>query len=143
MHVEVSIDIAAPVEKVWQTLTDLDRWSRWNSVLRHVSTSGSSHLVEGTRFRCSARVFPVPTFFDATVVEVDRYRKIVWLSDWLGIRARHAIICRPQGDGTVRVTSRERFRGLTTAILGPLFPAWRVHQLTRALLHDLKAATEQ
>ena len=142
MNVEVAIDIAAPVERVWEAFTDLHSWRRWNSVLRNISTTGPSHLAEGTRFRCSLRVFALPTFFDVTVVEVVPYRQVVWVSGWLGIRARHGIVCTPQAEGGVRVTSHERFAGLTTAIMGPLFPAWRIRQLTVALLEDLKAAVE-
>jgi len=142
MNVEVAIDIAAPVERVWEAFTDLHSWRQWNSVLRDVSTTGAAHLAEGAQFRCSIRVFALPTFFDVAVVEVVPYQRVVWVSDWLGIRARHQFVCNPQADGGLRLTSHERFSGRTMAIMGPLFPAWRIRQLTAALLRDLKAAVE-
>jgi len=142
MNVEVAIDITAPVERVWEAFTDLHSWRQWNSVLRDVSTTGASHLAEGAQFRCSIRVFALPTFFDVAVVEVVPYRRLIWVSDWLGIRARHEFVYNPQAEGGVRVTSHERFSGRTMAIMGPLFPAWRIRRLTAALLRDLKAAVE-
>jgi uncharacterized protein YndB with AHSA1/START domain len=143
VNIEVAIDIAAPVERVWEAFTDLRSWRHWNSVLRCVPTAGAARLAEGARFRCSIRVFPLPTSFDVTVVDIVPYRRLVWVTRWLGIDARHRFVCSPQADGGVRMTSRERFGGRTMAVLGPLFPVWRIRQLTLALLQDLKAAAER
>ena len=141
MVVEAAVEIAAPIERVWQTLIDLSGWPRWNSVLRHVTAKDGATLAPHLRFRCTVTVFVLPILFEAVVAEVVPHERIAWTSDWLGIHARHEFLCLPVGRG-VRVTSREEFRGATTVVVGPLFPAWRVRQLTATMLRDLKRAVQ-
>jgi len=141
MVVETAVDIAAPVDRVWETLVDIAGWPRWDSVLRRVTADGGAALVPGLHFRCTVAVLVVPILFEATVVEVVHHQRIVWTSDWLGIHARHEFLCTRVGT-RVRLTSREHFRGAPTLLMGPLFPTARVRRLTTTLLHDLKRAVE-
>ena len=48
-----SIDIAAPIEVVWQVMTDLDQYGAWNPFVVRVESIGA--LAVGARFRVHVR----------------------------------------------------------------------------------------
>ena len=36
-EITTEIQISAPIDKVWQVLTDFDRWTEWNPTVKHAS----------------------------------------------------------------------------------------------------------
>jgi uncharacterized protein YndB with AHSA1/START domain len=141
MMVEASIEIAAPVTRIWETFSDLSSWHQWNTVLRGVRYHHGSHLTVGTSFTCTIQPFGVPIAFEAVVTEAQPPRSVVWETRKPGLTARHSFLCE-EGLHQVRVISREQFHGPAVRAAGPFFPAWRIRALTVALLRDLKTAAE-
>jgi uncharacterized protein YndB with AHSA1/START domain len=141
MIVEASIEIAAPVTRIWDTFSDLSSWHQWNSVLRGARYRKSAHLTVGATFTCTIEPFGVPISFEAVVTEAEPPLYVVWETRKPGLMARHSFLCE-EGYRQVRVISREQFRGPVVQAAGPFFPAWRIRALTVALLRDLKAAAE-
>ena len=141
MIVEASLEIAAPVGRIWETVTDLSSWHRWNSVLRGVAYRGDAHLTPGTTFTCTIQPFRVPIPCAAVVTDAQPPTYVVWESRMPGITARHTFLCE-EGYRQVRVISRTQFHGPAVRAAGPFYPAWRIRALSVALLRDLKAAAE-
>lgn len=63
MHSSVSLWIAAPVERVFHLVADLERWPERLPHYRYVRVLGQSHGV--TRARMSARRGVIPIFWEA------------------------------------------------------------------------------
>jgi len=140
MVIEEELLINAPLEKVWKTFTDLTCWVNWNSVLKDVSTDHDS-IQKGETFSCSLRPFIFPVHFETFIEEAALYERVVWSGSKFGIFARHEFIFEKIED-SVRVTSRETFKGITMENMKLIFPAWRIRELTKSLLTDLKEASE-
>jgi uncharacterized protein YndB with AHSA1/START domain len=141
MVIEEAILIHAPIERVWETFTDLVRYSDWNTVMENPA-SDVPQMRQGMRFRCSLRPFIFPVSIEPFIEEFIPLKKIVMTGSKFRITARHEFIFDESGKG-VSVTSRESFGGITFFVLGFAFPAWRIRELTRALLQDLKEAAER
>src|SRR5574340_965568 len=140
MVIEEDILINAPLEKVWKTFTDLTCWANWNSVLKDVSTDHGS-IEKGETFICSLRPFIFPVHFETFIEDVVLHKRVVWSGSKYGIFARHEFIFEKLEDH-VRVFSRETFKGMTMENMKFIFPKWRISELTRSMLTDLKEASE-
>lgn len=140
MIIEESIFINAPVDKVWQTFTDLTCWLQWNSVLKNVTTE-QAFIKKGKTFTCSIRPFLFPVYFEPFIEEVIPNDRIVWSGSKYGIFARHEFIFRTAENG-VLVTSKETFQGVTIENISFIFPSLRIREMTKSLLRDLKEASE-
>ena len=140
MTIEESVRIKADIGRVWETFIDLTCWAEWNTVLRDVP-DGHDRLREGESFRCSLSPFAFSIEIRPLIVEVLKHRKIVWKSRRFGISARHEFLFRKIGGG-VKVISREELKGIPLAVSGMLFPKWKIQELTRTFLEDLRNASE-
>jgi len=140
MVIEEEILINALLEIVWKTFTDLTCWVNWNSVLKDVSTDHDS-IEKGETFSCSIRPFILPVHFETFIEEVVLHERVVWSGSKYGIFARHEFIFE-KIEERVRVTSRETFKGMTIENMKLIFPGWRIRELTKSLLTDLKEASE-
>jgi uncharacterized protein YndB with AHSA1/START domain len=114
VKVGTEIEIAAPVETVWDVLAAIDRWPDWNPGVKSVSLDGS--VAEGTQFRWKAG----PGTITSVLLAVDEPRFIAWSGRTLGIDARHFYEFAPRETGTL-VRTAESYGGLVSRIFrGPL-----------------------
>ena len=58
-----SIIINAPVEKVWDILTDIEQWPKWNKEIK--SANCSSPVAEGVKFEWHVRLTTFQSSFQA------------------------------------------------------------------------------
>ena len=140
MVIEESVFINAPADKVWETFTDLTCWVNWNSVLKDVASEHAT-IQKGKTFSCSIRPFLFAVSMEPYIEELVPNERLVWSASKYGISARHEFIFQRIED-RVRVTSRETLQGITVENMKFIFPAWRIRELTKALLRDLKQTTE-
>lgn len=112
IEVSSSIDIAAPLEAVWEALVDVRRFREWNPFIRRAW--GSMHVGHTVRVRVRPRL-GVPLFFRAKVLAREARREIRWrghvLAPWLA-SGEHTFTLEPEADGRVRFVQREVFGGL-------------------------------
>jgi hypothetical protein len=111
------IDIHATPERVWQVLTDLPAYPRWNPFI----TSAEGEVRQGGRL--TLRMQPAggrAMTFRPTVLEATQGRQLRWLGHLLvsGLfDGEHSFTIRPLGDGQVRLVQQEDFRGLLVPLL--------------------------
>ena len=111
--------VDAPAEKVWEVLTDFDRWAEWNPSIPSIEgeprVGSTVAMTLAMPERPSAKV-------KAKLTQVEPGRRLVWDgnigTDRLFAGHREFLI-DPQSDGTVHFTHVEEVSGL----LFPLFRA--------------------
>jgi hypothetical protein len=141
MLIEESVIIHSPLQKVWDTFTDITCWKDWNTVLRNVSPEKTEILTEGGKVRFCIYPFSFPVYFEPVIDEVIPHKRVVWSSGVYGLSARHEFVFEEVENGTL-ATSREVFKGFPVKALRFLFPRSRLRELTVAFLKDLKRAAE-
>ena len=106
------VKIAAPIEAVWETLTDLAAYPDWNPFI--VSAQGRVRVGE----RLTNRMQPPGgrgITFTPTVTVVEPAATFEWLGH-LGLPGvfdgRHRFELAPSGDGGTAVTHSEQFDGI-------------------------------
>jgi hypothetical protein len=115
LHAEIDID--APAERVWETLTNIADYSIWNRFIPHLA----GVLVPGERLE--VRIEPpggAAMTFRPTVLAVEPARRLQWVGHLLTpglFDGEHQFEIHPLGPGRVRFVQQERFTG----VLVPLF----------------------
>lgn len=111
IEVSASIDIAAPAQAVWDTLTDLRRFREWNPFIR--KAWGSLHTGKTVRVRVRSRI-GMPMFFRAKVLSRQGRHELRWrghfLTRWLA-SGEHTFTLETLATG-VRFAQREVFTGI-------------------------------
>jgi uncharacterized protein YndB with AHSA1/START domain len=80
----VSINIAAPSERVWQVMTDIDRWHEWTPSITSVRRLGAGSFAVGSWALVRQPKFP-PALWKITAIEPGR--SFTWISGGPGFRA--------------------------------------------------------
>ena len=115
LHTQIDID--APAERIWGTLTNIADYSIWNRFIPHLAGT----LAPGERLE--VRIEPpggAAMTFRPTVLAVEAARELRWLGHLLisGLfDGEHQFEIHPLGSGRVRFVQQERFTG----VLVPLF----------------------
>ena len=112
----VSIDIDAPVDRVYEVMADVERWPEWTASVTNVRRLDSGPFVVGSRAVIRQPKFP-PALW--TVTAVDGKRSFAWINRAPGIKvtARHAI----ETVGRVsRATLSLRYEGLLGGLVARL-----------------------
>ena len=77
-NVHTSIDIAAPMQRVWDVATDLDRLGEWVSIHRDFPKAPPADVKQGTSFQQTLAVAGTPFAVEWTAAEVDGPQRILW-----------------------------------------------------------------
>lgn len=104
------IEISAPVEVVWETLTRFEDWPRWNPDVKSMSYGGP--LAPGSEFRWKAG----PGTIVSTLEQVDPPRFVRWRGRTLTIGAIHEWRLEPRDGGTA-VETEESYSGLLARLI--------------------------
>lgn len=139
--IEESVRINANIERVWEIFIDLSRWRGWNTVLSVVSPIENGLITEGKSFTCVMRPLVFAVYLEPLAIEVLPCKKVVLSGNKFGIRARHEFLFNGNEEKTT-VTSRETFTGIPPALPGWIFVQWKIKNLTRSMLQDLKHVAE-
>ena len=117
--------VAAPAERVWDLLTDVEQWPAWYRACRWVrlestDVGSSGDAAPPVSFRWKAH----PLELRSTVLAADRPRSFVFDSDGRGLHAERTFTLRPTLDGlSTVVVAQEAQVGLLPrlgrAFLGP------------------------
>ena len=117
-HFEIVIDIAAPAQRVWTVISDVEAWPEWTASVLSVRRLDQGKFRVGSRARIRQ-----PKFFPAVweVTKLDEGRSFTWVMRSPGLQATgHHGVARTQGGSraTLSVTYSGPFAGLVTKLLG-------------------------
>lgn len=104
------IMIHAPLETIWQILSDIDHWSTWYPAVSQSKLEGL--FIPGSIFRWKSG----GTSITSTLQEVEPQRRISWTGRALGTQAIHVWILQPK-EGGVLVRTEESFEGWLVRLL--------------------------
>jgi uncharacterized protein YndB with AHSA1/START domain len=128
--------IHAPLERVWDLLTDVERWPSWWRICRWVRVESPGGALQPLAFRWRAH----PVELRSTVVVNERPRTFAITADGRGVRAERTFTLRttPDGSGTIIVSHETQVGPLPW--LGRAFLAPRLHAVNQAMFDDLARA---
>jgi uncharacterized membrane protein len=118
MKMTTSVDIDAPPEKVWEVMSDVERWHEWTKSISRIQILGGGPLRAGSRVRIRQPKLP-SAVWNVTALEPGRYFE--WQNQSPGITsvATHAIEAKP--DGTSRVTLSIDQSGVFGSLIARMF----------------------
>jgi len=102
-------DIAAPPERVWQVMSDVDRWAEWTPSVTRVTRQQGAPFAVGTRVMIRQPKFP-PALW--TVTSIEPGRSFTWAAVGPGFRS--------VGTHRVDATSTGSRATLSLDLQGPL-----------------------
>ena len=109
-NVHTSIDIDAPMQRVWDLATDLDRMSEWVSIHRDFPQPPPSDVKQGTRFQQTLSVGGTPFAVEWTASDVDGPQTLSWEGTGpAGTTARTTYSLAAENGGT-RFTYENEFK---------------------------------
>lgn len=126
MEQSTSVDIAAPPERVWEVMVDVERWSDWADTVTWVRRLDEGPLRPGSRAKISQPKLPET---DYVVTELEPGQSFTWVATGPGVKttARHSIEPLPGGGSRVRLSVEQAgwlgsvvgrfYRGLTDRYL--------------------------
>jgi uncharacterized protein YndB with AHSA1/START domain len=131
MELSTSIDVAAPPDRVWEVLADVERWPEWTESVSSVRLLAGGPLAVGSRVEVSQPRIPTGTY---TVTALEPGSAFTWEQRQPGstVSAHHA--CVPLPDGGTRVELAVVMSGVLGGVVGRLY-----RRLTQRYL-DLEAA---
>ena len=137
-HFSITVDIAAPADRVWAVMSDVERWHEWTPSITRVTLLRKGALAVGSRALVRQPKFP-PALWRLT--ELVPGRSFTWVSVAPGLRVigRHAVELTVNGTRAV----------LTLELKGMVGGLWG--RLTRGITEryiafeaaGLKARSEQ
>lgn len=121
LPIEGSVDLAMPVEQLWQTFTDVERWPAWNPCIWRARVR-EGRLCQGATlvwaFNPIRRGYLYKLPATAEIVEFDRLDRVTWEVRAPGFHALHSYRFAELGPGRCRFGSWE-------VAEGPLFRSTR------------------
>jgi uncharacterized protein YndB with AHSA1/START domain len=110
----ISIDIAAPADRVWAVMTDTDRWHEWTPSVTSIKRMGNGPFAVGSRAMIRQPKFP-PALWK--IVAIEPGCSFTWANAAPGLRvvAHHWVEQTPSGS---RATLSLDYQGFFGGLLG-------------------------
>ena len=117
----VTVEIAAPPERVWPAIRDVERWHEWTASITSIRRLDDGPLREGSRAVVQQPKLPSNTF---EVTKLEANRGFTWETKSAGLRgAGHHWIEPIDGGRASRVTLGVDFSGLLAPIVALFYGA--------------------
>jgi len=134
--------IRASAQRVWDLLTDVERWPSWYRACRWVrvestgSTASTASAARPVSFRWKAH----PVELRSTVVAAERPHSFSIIADARGLHAERTFTVRPSLDGMSTVVVSDETQVGLLPWLGRVFLAPRLRAANQEMLDDLARA---
>jgi hypothetical protein len=143
-ELRAEIQIAAPIDQVWRTLTDFDQWKVWNPMVNRASGSASI----GAKLQITMRG---PDSKDAmkyepTLIEVNPPNSLRWRATMMSgfLFTNDRVFELKEEKGGTTFVNREEFSGLMVPMFWSKMTPFVVpmlEQMNMALKHKVEAQT--
>ena len=110
IHIERSININAPPERVCAVLMDIERWPEWTESMKSVERLDSGEFGVGSKAKLKIRRSPSANVW--TVTALTPNRSFTWETNSGGVKGVATHVIEPDGNGS-KVT-------LTVDLAGPM-----------------------
>src|SRR5215213_5727363 len=115
-ELKTTVDIDAPVERVWQVMFDVERWHEWTASIQSITLLEPGLLTIGARARIRQPKFP-PVVWRVTAVVPGRSFSWESRSPGMTVTGRHSV--DSLGRGT-RATLELKYEGIFGGIFAAL-----------------------
>lgn len=115
MRFSITKDIAAPPEKVWAILADIDRWSEWTESVRQARRLDRGPLAVGSKAELDQPKLRKAVW---TVTDLRPGQAFTWTSTSGGVTSVAGHDITALGDGTSRVELTFVQSGLLSPLVG-------------------------
>ena len=118
MEQSVTVEIAAPAERVWEVLTDVEKWSEWTETVTSVKRVDDGPLRSGSRAKIDQPKIPETEY---VVTALEPGRSFTWVATGPGVKttARHDV--EPLPNGSTRVTLAVEQAGVLGSVMGRFY----------------------
>lgn len=139
MEQSTSVEIDAAPERVWQVLSEVERWPEWTDTVTAVLRLDAGAFGQGSRVRVEQPKLPATEY---VVSEYEAGRGFTWVASGTGVRttAQHSIEPRPGGGCRVVLTVQQA--GLLGEVMGRLLLKRLTERYLATEAAGLKARSE-
>ncbi len=118
MEQSITVEIAAPVERVWEVLSDIEHWPEWTETVTSVKRLDEGPLRLGSRAKIDQPKIPETEY---VVTQLDPGRSFTWVASGPGVTttARHDVEVVPEGRS--RVTLAVKQSGWLGSVMGRFY----------------------
>ena len=131
--------IRATAERVWDLLTDVERWPSWYLACRWVRVESRDSAGRPMSFQWKAH----PVELRSKVVTDDRPHTFAITADGRGVHAERTFTVRPAPDGLSSVVVSDETQVGVLPWLGRLYLAPRLYAANQEMFADLARAVDQ
>lgn len=104
VHVQKTVNVAAPLDEVYAWFTEWERWPEWMTHVREVRASGERGILGERLHWVVDGPAGVPVSWDAEITEVVPRKRVAWRSvEGAAIRQAGTMHFESNDDGTTRV----------------------------------------
>lgn len=139
MEQSIVVEIDATPERVWEVMSDVERWPEWTETVTAVTRLDADSLGLGSRVKIEQPKLPATEY---VVTEFDPGQGFTWVATGPGVRttARHRIEARGYSRATVRLAVDQA--GPLGVVMGGLFFRRLTNRYLAAEAAGLKARSE-
>ena len=117
IHIERTINISAPPERVWAVMMDVERWPEWTESMKSVERLDSGEFGVGSKARVKIRRSPSANVW--TVTELTPNRSFTWETNSGGVKGIATHIIEPDSNDS-KVTLTVDLSGIFATLFGPM-----------------------
>jgi len=128
MRVNVTTEIAAPIDRVWRALTVIDQVRAWDGVVAH--DVPEDYPAPGQHARWRSAFGPLQLMLHDRIVDVDENRRFRSLIDIAFIRVDEEYLLSSNEPGVTTLVTNDQVHSRIPGL------GWLAVLLTRANVHD-------
>ena len=116
IHIERTVNINAPPERVWAVMMDVERWPEWTESMKSVERLDGGEFGVGSKAKLKIRRSPNANVW--TVTELTPNRSFTWETNSGGVKGVAIHVIEPDGSGS-KVALTVDLSGIVATLFGP------------------------